>query len=256
MNCEQSRQYICEYLDGLLNPETQEALEAHLAQCVQCRAEIHELKASIAWLQQAEEVQPPANLRQNVLLKLQSEAKIKQVFLPKQILQFVAAAAVILDPDDIPAGLDDSKRLDAKARNAIFDDILARARAVSFASLSAASIDNSDIRKASLEAMCRAVAGLSIEPQLVLADGRDVPPGLICPGRAVIKGDQRSQSIAAASIIAKVLRDRMMEKSGACDDRYGFEIHMGYATVRHRTAITAHGPAPRLHRLSFAPFRK
>ena len=168
----------------------------------------------------------------------------------------VAAAAVILDPDDIPAGLDDSKRLDAKARNAIFDDILARARAVSFASLSAASIDNSDIRKASLEAMRRAVAGLSIEPQLVLADGRDVPPGLICAGRAVIKGDQRSQSIAAASIIAKVLRDRMMEKSGACDNRYGFESHMGYATVRPRTAITAHGPAPRLHRLSFAPFRK
>lgn len=96
MNCEQSRQYICEYLDGLLNPETQEALEAHLAQCVQCRAEIHELKASIAWLQQAEEVQPPANLRQNVLLKLQSEAKIKQVFLPKQILQCVAAAAVFI----------------------------------------------------------------------------------------------------------------------------------------------------------------
>lgn len=167
----------------------------------------------------------------------------------------VAAAAVILDPDDIPAGLDDSKRLDARARKALFDDILLRARAVSFASLCATSIDCSDIRKASLEAMRRAVAGLSIKPQLVLADGRDVPPGLACSGQAVIKGDQRSQSIAAASIIAKVLRDRMMEKAGACDDRYGFEAHMGYATAYHRTAIKAHGPVKRLHRLSFAPFR-
>lgn len=167
----------------------------------------------------------------------------------------VAAAAVILDPDDIPAGLDDSKRLDAKARNALFDDILARARSVSFASLSAVSIDRSDIRKASLEAMRRAVAGLCIEPQLVLADGRDVPPGLTCPGRAIVKGDQRSQSIAAASIIAKVMRDRMMGRAGTGNDRYGFEVHMGYATARHREAIAAHGPVMRLHRLSFAPFR-
>lgn len=167
----------------------------------------------------------------------------------------VAAAAVILDPDNIPAGLDDSKRLDAKARNALFDDILARARSVSFASICAISIDRSDIRKASLEAMRRAVAGLAIEPQLVLADGRDVPPGLLCPGQAVIKGDQRSQSIAAASIIAKVLRDRMMARAAAGDDRYGFEVHMGYGTARHRAAIAAHGPVTRLHRLSFAPFR-
>lgn len=167
----------------------------------------------------------------------------------------VAAAAVILDPDDIPDGLDDSKRLDATARNALFADILTRARAISFASVCAASIDRGDIRKASLEAMRRAVAGLCVEPRLVLADGRDVPPGLACQGRAIVKGDQRSQSIAAASIVAKVMRDRMMAHAGACDGRYGFEIHMGYATVRHRSAIEAHGPAPRLHRLSFAPFR-
>ena len=168
----------------------------------------------------------------------------------------VAAAAVILDPDDIPAGLDDSKRLDAQARQAVFVDILARARAVSFASLCAAAIDAGDIRKASLEAMRRALAGLSIRPALALADGRDVPPGLACPGRAVVKGDQRSQSIAAASIVAKVMRDRMMAHAGACDGRYGFELHMGYATARHRAAIVDHGPAARLHRLSFAPFRR
>lgn len=167
----------------------------------------------------------------------------------------VAAAAVILDPDDIPDGLDDSKRLDAAAREGVFSDILARAAAVSFASLCATAIDGCDIRKASLEAMRRAVAGLSLPPGMVLADGRDVPPGLSCHGRAVVKGDQRSQSIAAASIVAKVLRDRMMVRAGVCDGRYGFEVHMGYATARHRAAIGEHGPVPRLHRLSFAPFR-
>lgn len=167
----------------------------------------------------------------------------------------VVAAAVILDPDDIPAGLDDSKRLSMAARNTLFADIFSRALAISFASICSTSIDSIDIRKASLEAMRRAVAGLCIKPHLVLADGRDVPPGLECHGRAIIKGDQRSQSIAAASIVAKVMRDRMMIHAGTCDDRYGFELHMGYATARHRTAISAHGPVSRLHRLSFAPFR-
>ena len=168
----------------------------------------------------------------------------------------VAAAAVVLDPDNIPDGLDDSKRLDAAQRETLFAEILARATAVSFASLCAASIDAGDIRKASLEAMRRAVAGLPRPPLMVLADGRDVPPGLPCLGRAVVRGDQRSQSIAAASIVAKVVRDRMMARAGACDGRYGFELHMGYATVRHRAAIVEHGPASRLHRLSFSPFRQ
>jgi len=168
----------------------------------------------------------------------------------------VAAAAVILDPDDIPGGLDDSKRLDAAARETVFAEIVARAVAVSFSSVCALSIDAGDIRKASLEAMRRAVATLCVKPLLVLADGRDVPPGLACRGRAVVKGDQRSQSIAAASIVAKVLRDRMMARAGACDLRYGFEVHMGYATPRHREAIAQHGPVSRLHRLSFAPFRE
>ncbi len=167
----------------------------------------------------------------------------------------VVAAAVILDPDDIPEGLDDSKRLDAAQRELVVGQIMARAVSVSFASVCAVSIDAGDIRKASLEAMRRSLAGLSVQPLLVLADGKDVPPGIPCAGRAVVKGDQRSQSIAAASIVAKVMRDRMMTRAGACDLRYGFELHMGYATARHRTAIAAHGPVTRLHRLSFAPFR-
>ena len=167
----------------------------------------------------------------------------------------VVAAAVVLDPAGIPDGLDDSKRLSADEREALFLEIMARAVAVSAASASAERIDGSDIRKASLDAMRRAVASLCLTPRLVLADGRDVPPGLPCLGRAVVAGDQRSQSIAAASIVAKVLRDRMMRRCGVGDMRYGFELHMGYATVRHRAAIVDHGPLPRLHRVSFAPFR-
>ena len=167
----------------------------------------------------------------------------------------VVAAAVILDPDAIPGGLDDSKRLDAGARERLFETILAGAIAVAFASVCARSIDEGDIRRASLEAMRRAVAALGVAPALVLADGRDIPPGLSCGGRAIVKGDQRSQSIAAASIVAKVVRDRMMARAGGCDERYGFELHMGYGTAKHRAAIAAHGPVARLHRLSFAPFR-
>jgi ribonuclease HII len=104
--------------------------------------------------------------------------------------------------------------------------------------------------------MRRAAAGLSIEPRLALADGRDIPPGLRCAGRALVKGDQRSQSIAAASIVAKVTRDRMMETCGRADVRYGFETHMGYATERHREAIVLHGPIARWHRASFSPFKE
>ncbi|WP_192256611.1 ribonuclease HII [Mesorhizobium silamurunense] len=167
----------------------------------------------------------------------------------------VVAAAVVLDPANIPEGLDDSKRLTRLQREALFLKILGSALSVSMASISAEGIDSSNILKASLEAMRRAAAGLSLQPKLALADGRDVPPGLTCEGRALIKGDQRSQSIAAASIVAKVMRDRMMCGCGGHHEHYGFEMHMGYATIRHRTAIEAHGPVARLHRASFAPFR-
>ena len=167
----------------------------------------------------------------------------------------VVAAAVILSPRRIPDGLDDSKRLTGDERERLFDEILGRAVGVSVASVSAEGIDRSDIRKASLEAMRRAVHGLPVAPAMVLVDGRDVPEGLGCSGRALVKGDQRSQSISAASIVAKVVRDRMMHCCGGADQRYGFELHMGYATERHRVAIEMHGALPRLHRMSFSPFR-
>jgi ribonuclease HII len=167
----------------------------------------------------------------------------------------VVAAAVILNPRSIPKGLDDSKRLSASQRDALFSQILSRALAVSFASVAAEGIDTINILRASLEAMRRAVAALPIRPLLALADGRDVPPGLPCEGRALIKGDQRSQSIAAASIVAKVMRDRMMSCCPERNQRYGFDLHAGYGTERHRSAIDEHGPYPRLHRMSFSPFK-
>ncbi|MDX3925609.1 MAG: ribonuclease HII [Shinella sp.] len=165
----------------------------------------------------------------------------------------VVAAAVILDPRRIPEGLNDSKQLSAERREALFSLILASST-VSVASSCARHIDTTDIRKASLDAMRRAVAGLAIRPVLVLVDGRDVPPGLACEGRAVIKGDAISSSIAAASIVAKVVRDRMMARAETTHPGYGFAMHAGYATEFHRRAITERG-ACALHRMSFRPLR-
>ena len=165
----------------------------------------------------------------------------------------VVAAAVILDPDNIPAGLDDSKKLTAEKRAALFGQILAMAD-VAIASSAAAHLDRSDIRKASLDAMARAVAGLQRPPDFALIDGRDVPGGLSCPARAVVKGDARSLSIAAASIVAKVLRDRMMDRAADAFPAFGFDRHAGYGTAAHRRAIAENGPCP-LHRMSFRPMR-
>lgn len=167
----------------------------------------------------------------------------------------VVTAAVILDSNNIPEGLNDSKKLSAKKRNQLYDDILKTALAVSICSLSATTIDKSDIRKAALEAMRRAVTSLFLQADHVLVDGRDIPPNLPCPAQALIKGDQRSQSIAAASIIAKVTRDRMMEEVGKFFPGYGFEKHVGYATAYHRAAIERDGPIERLHRFSFSPVK-
>ena len=165
----------------------------------------------------------------------------------------VVAAAVVLDPDRIPEGLHDSKQLTAAKREELFTAILSTAL-VSFASSSARRIDRTDIRKASLDAMRRAVCALPVRPGLVLTDGLDVPPGLPCGGRAVVKGDARVLSIAAASIVAKVVRDRMMACAESTYPGYGFDAHAGYATERHRDAIGQLGPCA-IHRLSFRPFR-
>jgi ribonuclease HII len=167
----------------------------------------------------------------------------------------VVAAAVILDPDNIPDGLNDSKKLTAKRREELFEAILTSSLAVGIASSGPARIDRTDILKASLDAMRRAVLGLTLKPAMVLVDGRDVPKGLPCGGDAIIKGDARSLSIAAASIVAKVTRDRMMEEADRIFPAYGFAGHAGYGTAAHRAAIDLHGGC-RLHRMSFRPLRK
>lgn len=165
----------------------------------------------------------------------------------------VVAAAVILDPKRIPRGLNDSKKLTAGEREKLYDKICATAEvAVAFGSTDR--IDRDNILRASLWALAAAVKALPVRPKLVFVDGRDrIDCGCDC--QAVIAGDALVVSIAAASIVAKVMRDRMMCGCGGHHEHYGFEVHMGYATARHRTAIEAHGPVARLHRASFAPFR-
>lgn len=168
----------------------------------------------------------------------------------------VVAAAVILNPKKIPKGLDDSKRLTPQRREELFDIITETALACAVSSISAPMIDATDILKAALQAMRRAVCGLAILPGHALIDGRDVAPGLPCPATALIKGDQRSVSIAAASILAKVTRDRMMAQTGKYFPLYGLEMHAGYGTEYHRNAMEAHGPVVGLHRFSFSPLKE
>jgi ribonuclease HII len=166
----------------------------------------------------------------------------------------VAAAAVILDPKNIPKGLNDSKLLAPDVREALYEEIVARAIGVSVSFASAAEIDAINIRQATFAAMRRALAALAVLPSHVLIDGNDLPPCLVCKGETLIKGDTKSASIAAASIIAKVTRDRLMRRLCSVHPVYGFSRHAGYATRAHLAAIAEHGPSP-YHRLTFAPFR-
>lgn len=166
----------------------------------------------------------------------------------------VAAAAVILDPHRLPEGIDDSKALSAKARETAFERIAASALAIGVAFASVEEIDRLNIRRATLLAMARAVGALHVAPNYVLVDGRDLPK-LACPGEAIVKGDALSLSIAAASIIAKVARDRQMRRLAALYPHYGFETNAGYGTAEHLAALRIHGPTP-FHRMSFAPLRE
>ena len=166
----------------------------------------------------------------------------------------VAAAAVILDPGNVPKGLDDSKRLSPGEREDLYERIVATALGVSVAFASVEEIDVINIRQATFAAMRRSLAGLAIAPSHVLVDGNDLPPVLVCGGETLVKGDALSASIAAAAIMAKVTRDRLMRRLCAAYPAYGFGRHVGYATRGHLRAIAEHGPSP-YHRTSFAPFR-
>jgi ribonuclease HII len=165
----------------------------------------------------------------------------------------VVSAAVVLDLDNVPRGLADSKALTAARREALFAEILATSR-VGIASVSHQEIDAINIRQASLLAMCRALAALPCKPDMALVDGND-PPGLPCATEAVIKGDSHIASIAAASIVAKVVRDRMMARLGQAYPAYGFASNAGYSTKAHLSAVANEGPCP-FHRLSFSPLRQ
>jgi ribonuclease HII len=165
----------------------------------------------------------------------------------------VVVAAIVLGAR-IPKGIDDSKRLTPAERDRLFDEIVAKA-AVSVVVASRARIDRMNILRASLWAMSRAVAALPIVPDLVLVDGNMEPPALGCRCQTIVGGDGLSLSIAAASIVAKVTRDRLMANVGRAFPEYGFEDHKGYSTPGHFEALRLHGPCSH-HRQSFAPVRE
>ena len=167
----------------------------------------------------------------------------------------VVAAAVILDPRDIPPGLDDSKRLSPARRAALLHALEATDCRIGIGAASVAEIERFNILQASYIAMRRAFASLGGSPALALIDGRGLPPGLECPARGIVGGDGRSASIAAASIAAKVHRDRIMVSLAQQFPGYGWETNMGYGTRAHasglaRLGVTAH------HRRSFRPIHK
>ena len=166
----------------------------------------------------------------------------------------VVAAAVMLAPDTDWSDLRDSKRLSARRREQLARRIRSCAYGWAVVAVDVEEIDALNIREAALQAMSRAVAALSPAPAQAWVDGRDLP-ALTCPGRAIVGGDNSIPAIAAASIIAKVHRDALMQSLHERYPVYGFNRHMGYPTAAHREQLQAHGPCP-AHRRSFAPVRK
>ena len=163
----------------------------------------------------------------------------------------VVAAAVILDDQQPIAGLADSKALTATRRERMFDEIRAKALCCSIAEASVDEIDRLNILQATLLAMRRAVQGLRLKPVRVLVDGNRLPQ-LDMPAEAIVKGDAKVAAISAASILAKVTRDRWCAELHAQYPMYGFAGHKGYGTAEHLAALQAHGACPQ-HRRSFAP---
>lgn len=165
----------------------------------------------------------------------------------------VVAAAVVLDARRPIDGLGDSKGLGAKTRERLFDEIRAHALCCSIAQASVEEIDRLNILQATLLAMSRAVQGLRLKPHKVLVDGNRLPV-LTVPAEAFVKGDATVRAIAAASILAKVHRDRLCMELHERHPQYGFDAHKGYPTAAHLAALRQHGACP-AHRRSFAPVR-
>lgn len=163
----------------------------------------------------------------------------------------VMAGAVVLDPGRHIPGLADSKALTAQGRDRLYDAIVARATAWAVAAVAPAEIDAINIHQATLQAMRRAVLALAPLPDAVLVDAFRIP-ALPMAQRGVVKGDRQCAVIAAASIVAKVTRDRLMDELHTDDPRYGFDRHKGYATAEHLAAVARHGYSA-VHRRSFRP---
>ena len=161
----------------------------------------------------------------------------------------VCAAAVVLPPEAKIGGLNDSKKLTDKKRRALYDVITAQALAYGVAFADEKEIDAINILQATFLAMRRAFERLGVQPDLALIDGNRAP-GLSCAERTIVGGDGKSASIAAASILAKVTRDRLMEDYDAQYPQYGFAVHKGYGTKRHYAALREYGPCP-IHRTTF-----
>ena len=161
----------------------------------------------------------------------------------------VCAAAVILPPDAVIDGLNDSKKLTDKKRRALYDVITEQAVSFGIAFADEREIDEINILQAAFLAMRRAFAQLSVQPDVALIDGNRAP-GLSCCERTIVHGDALSASVAAASILAKVTRDRLMEDYDAQYPQYGFAVHKGYGTQRHYAALREFGACP-IHRQTF-----
>ena len=167
----------------------------------------------------------------------------------------VVCAAVILDTRKRISGLADSKKLSAAQREKLFPIIQRKALAWQIAFIDVADIDRLNILHATMEGMRQAICGLPIAAQRALIDGNRIPPSLPCPADAVIGGDDCEPAIMAASILAKVSRDRHMQSLDAQYPGYGFAVHKGYPTADHFDALQRLGPCPQ-HRRSFAPVRR
>ncbi|MGN0863975.1 MAG: ribonuclease HII [Stenotrophomonas koreensis] len=167
----------------------------------------------------------------------------------------VAVAAVVLDPARPIAGLNDSKQLSEARREALYPQIIEHAAAFHIVLVSAAQIDRLNILQATFQGMRQAVAGVAQVARSALIDGNKVPPGLCLPGQFLIGGDGKDAAIAAASILAKVSRDRYLLQLHQRYPHYGFDRHKGYGTAVHLQALAEHGPCPE-HRHSFAPVRQ
>lgn len=166
----------------------------------------------------------------------------------------LVVAAVILDPARPIDGIGDSKALTERRREALFPLIIERAVAYCIREINVDAIDRLNIFHATMRGMCDAVRGLAVLPELARIDGNRIPPGLPCQAEAWIGGDARDAAIGAASILAKVTRDRLMLELHERFPHYGFARHKGYGTREHLAALREHGPCPE-HRRSFAPVK-